>query len=623
MQALIIIEANGKAAAWARITRSLGMSARVIATTGHVCHFPSNLFPIGIELAPGRPLEARRRADPERRERILAAVAAEPPGSAILLAMDDDVEGDVIAFDVADMIYKTHPARAATMFRVRPGPITIRGVRHGLATARPVIAALGQMTTDAIPGRARAVTDRWIGATFSRMAGVPVGRVRSAILGAVHMVNQAPQHLRGRPETGEITFQARSASGGRPFTARVPLTGAEPPAQVAALLRIARDWSGRILPGTVRSLQPAGAAIAPRIGSVRPYNTAEALVSASRHHGIPVKMAMQGLQDSYLRGLISYPRTDSREMSNESAARVTMLGFGCGLPGLDAEVLSSEGRLSSIERAAGGHDGAHEALHPVVGISSANTREMTELVRRPLNTPEGGWDRASVMEAMTILVSRRAFEAAREITLERGNWAPDNHSRISPEDAEILRDLDWVRDVGFSFPWTRHLLTSIKVWPTDSVILETMAIEGIGRPSTYASHVEVAMASGDIWQPPFPSPPRPTPQGINTLKRTPQSVWKPAICRMIEDALENAGNRLGEDVTAPLPHRARHRVLAWLKRVPEEMRKPLLEALKEGRNDGLAGLINRARPEAAVEIDLSEGAPEISTEIPEPSPFGG
>ena len=73
----------------------------------------------GIDLAPGRLLETRRKADPARRERILKAVAAEPAGSAILLAMDDDLEGDVISFDVADIIYKAYPRLGPTMFRLR------------------------------------------------------------------------------------------------------------------------------------------------------------------------------------------------------------------------------------------------------------------------------------------------------------------------------------------------------------------------------------------------------------------------------------------------------------------------------------------------------------------------
>jgi DNA topoisomerase I len=615
MQALIFIEANGKAAAWRRIAAQLGMTATVIPTTGHVCSFPNTLFPIGIDLSRGAVLETRRRPDPERRERILQAVAKAGPRMPILLAMDNDVEGDVIAYDVADLIFKAHPERQATIFRIRPGPITTRGMRAALSGAVSMHDALDDMTHDAIPGRARAVTDRWIGATFSRLAGVPVGRVRSAVLGATFLNAHRPELLRGRPETGEITFQARASFGGRPFVARVPLDGSGDMSRITALMRLAREWSGKLIPGTVRALQPAGAAIAPRIGAVRPFNTADALVYAARHHGTPVKAAMQGLQDAYLKGLISYPRTDSREVSLESASRVVWLGFGCGLDGLDHEVLGSQEIDDAIE-ADGIHDSAHEALHPVVAATTRNTEQMRSFIRRPLpRIPEGGeWDRSRAMELMTILVTRRAFEAAMDLELERGNWSPDNSTQVSPEDEALLRDLDWTRESGFTFPWSRNFMTSVKQWPLDAVLLETMAIEGIGRPSTYASHVGVAERSGDIEMGEFPAPPRPTPQGARTLQRTPRAVWTPAICRLIEDALENRGNKIGEDASDTLPRRARHRILYWLRRIPEEMRGPLLAALEHERGGRKSGV-----RKAPVAIDLSEMADGLS-DLPEPTP---
>lgn len=621
MQALIFIEANGKASAWRRIARSLGMTAEVIATTGHVCSFPNNLFPIGIDLGRGAVLEARRRADPAKRDAILGAVANLPPGTAILLAMDNDVEGDVIAYDIAEMVHRAYPERADSIFRVRPGPITSRGVRGALAGAVRMVDALDDMVHDAIPGRARAVTDRWIGATFSRMAGVPVGRVRSAVLGAVFLNSCHSAALRGRPETGEVTLQARSLSGGRPFVARVPLNGSEDPERMAALVRFAREWSGKIIPGKVRPLRPVGAAIAPRIGSVRPFNTADALAYAARHHGIPVKMAMQGLQDAYLGGMISYPRTESRAISRESAARVQELGYGCGLDGLQVEVLANA-EVDDLVAEQAIHDDAHEGLHPVMDVSTRNNAQMRALIRRPVAKAGDGqvWDRSSAMELMVILVARRAFEAACEIELERGTWQPDNVVQISPLDEDLLRDLEWTREIGFTFPWHRNFLTSVKEWPLDAIILEMMAIEGIGRPSTYAAHVGVALDSGDIEAGAFPQPPRPTPQGARTLKRTPRPLWTPAVCRIIEDAMENRANKLGEDEGASLPRRARHRILYWLSRVPQEMRDPLLEALKGGKAARSAG--NRMGAAAAPRAQI-EPAPvdvEMPHGLPGPAP---
>lgn len=293
MQALIIIEAHGKAQAWTRITEAIRMPSLVVATGGHLCHFPASLTPLGIDIRKGQRLDRGRVPDPEKKRNILKAVASVPESCPIVIAMDNDVEGDVIAYDVVELILSHFPRRASRMVRVRPGPVTREGVRAALASATRISSR--QIVADAVRGRARAVTDRWIGSTFSRMAGVPVGRVRSAVLGATLLLNRAPERLSGRPETGEITFQARSAMGGRPFIARVPLNGTENSARLRRLVALARQHAGLLVPGAVRPRQSLSAAVAHRVGTVRPFNTADALAYASRHYGISSSLAMRGL----------------------------------------------------------------------------------------------------------------------------------------------------------------------------------------------------------------------------------------------------------------------------------------------------------------------------------------
>lgn len=611
MQALIIIEAHGKAQAWTRIMEAIRMPSHVIATGGHVCHFPKRLLPLGIDIRKGKLLDPGRRPDPEKVKSIIDAVSRVPESCPIVIAMDNDVEGDVIAYDVVEIILSHFPKRASRMVRVRPGPITREGVRAALASATRISGR--KIVADAVHGRARAVTDRWIGSTFSRLAGVPVGRVRSAVLGATLLLNRAPARLKARPETGEITFQARSAMGGRPFMARIALTGQEDGKRIRRLMELARRHSGLLVPGTVRPLQSLSAAVAPRVGTVRPFNTADALAYASRHHGISSALAMRGLQDAYQDGIISYPRTDSRTISPASASKVVMLGFSCGLSGLEADVLGNEGRITPDGDVVTGD--THEALHPVLALSTLNSDRLRQMIRRPIRQPEGGWTRPAIKELMAALVSRRAFEAAREIHLEPGSWRLDNVTGIDPEDAELLSDLDWQREVGFNYPWTRSLITGVRSWPMESVLLELMASEGLGRPSTYAGHLRTATSSGEIEQAAFPAPPRPSPQGMRSLRKTPRSVWDPATCRMIERVMENPGNIVREDASGTLGERARHRVLSWFGRIPEEMRLPLEEALRASQSGGRR-TGNRQQLQAG-----SAHPGEMSTEPAPPSPY--
>ncbi|MCE6959643.1 hypothetical protein LAZ40_11500 [Cereibacter sphaeroides] len=611
MQAVVIIEAHGKIRAWSRILRELGIQAEVVATAGHLNSFPESLYPVGIRLERGETLDRGRRPDPERLARLVTAVRAAPRDARILIATDRDVEGDVIALDVIEAILADDPARLDGLFRMHPAAITPEGVRVALARAAPVRTQAPHIISDAIQGRARAVSDRWIGAAFSRLAGVPVGRVRSALLGAVFLIERAPEVLRGRPETGEITLQARASSGGRPFTARIAITGTESPDWLERLRAIAERHAGRLVPGVVRPPVSLSAAVAPRIGHVRPFTTADVLVHAARHHGISVTAGMKGLQDAYMQGMISYPRTESRSLSQESAARVVRLGYSCGLEGLDAEVLAE------------GRNDVHEALHPVAPMTGEAIERLRTLLRRPIAPAAGERSRDEIADIMVTLVARRAMEASREISLQHGSWRPDNVGGVDAEDARLLEDLDWVREEGFSFPWSRDLVTRLRVWPMDAVLLETMVIEGLGRPSTFAAHVGTALTSGDLEPGEFPAPPRPSPQGITSLKRTPRTIWNPATCRMIEAALENTGNMLEEEPDWPLQERARHRVLAWFGRLPDPIRETLLSALGEGGGERkrsiAASLVAAVAPPAA---DDASSPLMVETALLGPLPYG-
>lgn len=574
IQALFFIEAHGKADAWSRILRDLGIHARVVATGGHICRFPDTLFPIGVDMTEGRPLDPMRRLDPDSRSRLLDAIAAVPESARIIIAMDSDVEGDVIAFDTINAVLSSRPETLSRLWRLYPGAITRAGIKRAIANAEPVARIRDRIIDAAIQGRARAVSDRWIGATFSRHAGLPVGRVKTAMTGLAYLWHRAPDHTRGRPETGEVLLQARSTTGGRPFLARVPFDGTEDPAWRDRLVSITQRFRSSYVPGQVRRLEPAGAAIAPRFGHVTPFNTGQALIHAARHCGIKPGAAMRGLQSAYMQGRISYPRTESTSYSAETAGHVARLARSCRVPGSAVE------NLPVYDPNANDHT-IHEGLHPVMEL----TPETIQEVRRTLSTNLAKIDPRDpddVCEAMVALVFRRSFEATRNGEMEPGNWAPDNMARakeLDDTDIMILRQLEWVREVMPAVPWGRDIMTGVRDWPFASQIIEGMMREEIGRPSTYASHAAALEASGDIDAGSLDMPPRPTPSGITVLKRTPKAIRSPRTCRLIEAALQNRGNHLCEDPQDVMQERMRYRIASWFDRLPEDVQAQLLSAL--------------------------------------------
>lgn len=619
MQALVIIEAIGKAETWGKVLNGIGMRARVVATHGHIASFPQPLWPIGITFASGKPCDPGRTIDAARLQAIRAAIGELSGNAPIFIATDDDMEGDVIALDVIEGLLASERDLAPRIFRARPQALTRDGIVAALDAAEPLRGCAGQILAAAIPGRARAISDRWIGATFSRAANHPVGRVRSALLGAFFLLDKAPHILRGRPEIGEVVLRCRSTKGGHPFIAHVPLDGGENPRQIEKLRGLADRFKGRLVPGVVRPRESLSAAVAPRIGSVRPFNTGDALAYAARHFNLGARQAMRGLQDAYMAGLVSYPRTESRDIGRESAVRVVRLAESCRLGGLDVDVLCDEGGpnlAAPRPRPANAPRRPHEALHPVCDLNPEAIARFETILRAPI--PFG--DRAEceadeVRDIMAAIVARRAIEAAREIRMEPGDWRPDNTSSVSAEDAALLSDLNWEREAASPLPWSKDLMTGARHWPLRAIATDMMMIEGIGRPSTLAGHADAAEASGEIEVGDLSQPPRPTPFGLKVLARTPKGLWNPGTCRMIELALVNRDHVCREAPGDTMQLRIYRRIRFWFSHLPEEMQRALLEGLGESDGTRTAGV---SGPSAAL-----EGHPgAMPTNLAAPAPLG-
>lgn len=653
MQALIIIEAKGKVSTWQQVLKGIGLRAHVLATHGHLARFPERLTPLGIDLRPGSPTDPGRVPDEVRIDEILTHARALPALGPIYIATDDDPEGDVIAFDVIEALVRGAPGIADRIFRIRPRSLSRDAIVAAMDAPEPLQQTAREVVSRSIAGRARAVSDRWIGSVFSGRAQHPVGRVRSALLGAFLLLERSPDLLRGRPELGEITLRCRARSGGPAFLAQVRLDGTQDPSRIAALVDMATRFQGRMVPGMVSPRQSLSAAVAPRVGSVRPFNTGDAIAYAARHFNLGAGQAMRGLQDAYMSGMLSYPRTDSRDIGRDSAVRVVRLADACRIHGSSVAVLCDDPD-AALHWDAGGMDPAasllagprpnpasvaasaptsirrpHEALHPVCDIDRDRVSRMDAILRSPLAFR----NRASaspeeVMEIMIALVGRRAIEAARHVEISVGDWRPDNGTSISAQDAALLADLDWIREEAPALPWSKDLMTGVRYWPLRAIAIDLMMSESIGRPSTYATHADTAEASGEI-DPGSPgSPPRPSPHGRRVLMKIPRSLWIPEVCRMIEAALGNAGNPCGEVDGETLHDRIRRRVLFWLAHVPDDMRDPLVAALDQdqgGRETaGPRGAVVAGGPDhpvrAAVSAPGASPTPDPCA-LPVPSPM--
>jgi DNA topoisomerase IA len=605
MQALIFIEAHGKIPAWSRIVSALGIDATIIATAGHMCRFPDSLYPLGIRISKGQAIDVARTPRKNIDRKIRQALQNRSIDTEILIATDDDPEGDVIALDVMRVIVDVDPVMIDNCLRIRPGAITRDGVELALKRSRAEGGGIDSLVSRAVAGRTRALTDRWMGAAFSRIARTGCGRVRAGILGSAMCWSKSPDLVRSLPETGEITLQARSNSGGLPFTAHVSMRGSIPP----ALASVAQRYAKRLIPAHVSQMKSIGAAVAPRFKNIAPFNTGDALAYAARFHNVGPKAAMAGLQSAYMKGRISYPRTDNRTISTGSAAQVVQAARVCGMRDVDMQYAAAHAHME-----VSGGVTAHEGIYPTPRMTKEDMDNFRGLVLKPIKVIDPD-DEDEVEDLMVTLIARRSFEALREGALEPGVFHAREDSDLTDDERAALEDLEWVRAAGQSVPWSRGQITGMRIWPMSSVVIDGMMIEEIGRPSTWASHAHLVSNSGQLVIPEPGSLPEPSMEGRRILKSLPRGIWSPATCRMIEMSMSDTAD--GEDIGAEITQRMRSRVDTWFSGISPEVRSALVDMLKSEADSGGKSLSKAEASIKSAEIDpdLENPAEDASAEL--------
>ncbi|MEW5424597.1 toprim domain-containing protein [Amorphus sp. 3PC139-8] len=609
----MFVEAFGKIAAWKAVLTGAGVSGSVIATFGHLNAFPETLFPLGIELRGSAPrvLEPARRWDERNSARVRAAArAAAEHGDEVVIATDVDDEGDVIALEVLTLLLEAG-VQLGNVSRALPTSMTKEGIAKALAGRKRLAGQVGVLQRRALAGRVRAVTDRLIGHTFSRPgSGLSVGRVRSALLGTV----AASEGY--RPEVGEIVLRCRSATCGADFAARLPVwSGVAPP---DALVALANAYQGGNIPGSVRLVSPLSAGVWDRFVGAQLHNTASALGAARRWFGVGLRAGAEALQRLYQTGAVSYPRTESSGIGAEGVKAVEQSARLAGVVGFDPDML-----LQSAPVEAGA---PHEGLYPLPSAEGA--RRMRKL------RSDGEAQAQDADDALFAVVARRAIEAGCDRRRERGVWV----GRDAPEAVRgALEEMEWFREPRFGVPWGQKRATGVRKWPVDSVLLDILDHEGLGRPALWHVHADAPAAERlvelDGWTLTLSA------IGRESLQAAPLCFRDRRASQMIEEVSRNAAAIGGVEVrdreasTAGMsPELIGRGLTAILRNLPDDVREAMLAAAAADdaaravmTPPAAADLVATGRtpdPEPAkdVEEDVEENDRRPNTEMG-PSPF--
>ena len=496
-KALVIVESPAKAKT---IKKYLGADFEVKASVGHIKDLPKSQLGVDLENDFAPEYEVI-----DGKGKIVADLRkAAKEADVIYLAPDPDREGEAIAWHIHDEIIKSKKP----IFRVMFNEITQRGVTQ--AIAQPLPLNLKRYESQ----QARRILDRLVGYQISPLLwdkvkrGLSAGRVQSV---AVRLVVEREHAIRAFVPQEYWNIDADLAAALPPqFRARLSkldgkkadVTAAAGADEVRAAIE-GSSWQVRDLQKKERKRFPSP-----------PFTTSKLQQEASRHFGFNAKRTMQTAQRLYegvelgdegAVGLITYMRTDSVRISDDALTMArTYIAEKYGPNEVPAQ--------PNVYKTKKGAQDAHEAVRPtsmdyppdrVKSFLNPDQAKLYMLVWQRFVSSQMNpavYDATTVDIAVGPRLEFRAtgsvlryagFEAVyRELTdegseTEEAEEGGDDARRLpAMEKGDTLRLVKFQTEQKFTKPPPRF---------TDATLVKELEEKGIGRPSTYASIIQVIL----------------------------------------------------------------------------------------------------------------------------------
>lgn len=308
MSDLIVIEAPGKIRRMYELCSSMGITATVIATLGHLFDNPRSFKQPAIgwdgdEFA--EPLRQAVRPDVLRRIDLELSRCT----GRIIVATDLDREGHVIADDIQHRCH--HLTISTPLYRLTMRALTPEAFAEGMANLSPISSSL------AVPGHARRITDRLITEVCSDLEKhLPVGRIQTAALALA--------------EKGIAMSEVKMtipAEQGLPYTCIADVPRGVSPAALISQLEAAAPL--KVLRTHIEPLN-------------EPPTGDSMVLALSSEMKMSISEAAKLLQDLYEQGKISYHRTQGRGYSEQTKNRLAQFAVGRGLIAFKKSTLPSQ-----------------------------------------------------------------------------------------------------------------------------------------------------------------------------------------------------------------------------------------------------------------------------------------
>ncbi len=509
MTDVVVVESPAKAKT---INKYLGGDFTVLASFGHVRDLPAK----DGSVRPDEDFAMDWEAD-ERGDRQITAIAKSLKGARRLyLATDPDREGEAISWHVKDMLARRGVLKGVEVHRITFNEITKRAVQYAVAHPRdldvPLIDAyLARRALDYLVGFNLSPV-LWRKLPGSRSAG----RVQSV---ALRLICEREAEIEAFRAREYWTVEARFATpSGAPFGARLThhegkkLDQFDLPNEVAAMAAKAAVEAGKFSVASVEKRRT-------KRNPPPPFTTSTLQMEASRKLGMGAQAAMRVAQQLYEGtdiggesvGLITYMRTDGVQMSREAMFAIrdhVKEAFGENyVPGAPREYSSKAKNAQE----------AHEAIRPT-DVSRTPEQVARFLDDRQRKLYELIWKRAVASQMQSAEIDQTAVELVeptgrtrlratgsviafdgflrlyREDEDDRAADARAGIATAGPEPDDESKTLPPMRegDAAKSGPVTasQHF-TQPPPRFSEATLVKRLEELGIGRPSTYASILQV------------------------------------------------------------------------------------------------------------------------------------
>jgi len=499
---LLIVESPAKAKT---INKYLGKDFQVLASYGHV----RDLKPKEGAVDPDRHFEMHYELIEKNEKHVDAITKAAKGAEALYLATDLDREGEAISWHIAEILKQRKLLDGKQVHRVVFSEITPHAIQEAVAHPR-------KLSLDLVNAQqARRALDYLVGFNLSPVLwrkvqrGLSAGRVQSP---ALRMIVEREEEIEAFKAREYWTIEASCAHPDQRFAARlIKLRGKkfeqfdltnEKDAH-AARDALQKSAQGRLVVSEIKSQER-------KRRPSPPFTTSTLQQEAARKLGFSTSRTMRIAQGLYegvaigsegTVGLITYMRTDSVNLANDAIAEIRkVVARDYGAKALPEAPNFYRSKSKNAQE-------AHEAIRPTSALHTPvsmaaylndDQRKLYELIWKRAVASQMQYATLNTVSVDFDAGGESAFRASGTTVVDPGFLAvyEEGRDQKSAEDDDENRKLPAMK-IGEAVPLADVLAEQHFTEPpprySEASLVKTLEEYGIGRPSTYASIIQVLL----------------------------------------------------------------------------------------------------------------------------------